>query len=61
MAQEIGFVGLGAMGAPMVRRLLRAGHGVIAHDLNADAVHAAVAAGAQAAASPAEVASRAHA
>jgi 3-hydroxyisobutyrate dehydrogenase-like beta-hydroxyacid dehydrogenase len=59
MAQEIGFVGLGAMGAPMVRRLLRAGHGVIAHDLNADAVHAAVAAGAQAAASPAEVASRA--
>ncbi len=59
MAQEIGFIGLGAMGAPMVRRLLHAGNTVIAHDVNADAVGAAVAAGAQAAASPAEVAARA--
>lgn len=59
MGQEIGFVGLGAMGAPMVRRLLLAGNSVIAHDLDADAVRAAVAAGAQAADSPAKVAERA--
>jgi len=59
MAQEIGFVGLGAMGGPMVQRLLRAGNTVIVHDVNAAAVEAAVAAGAQAATSPAEVASRA--
>lgn len=59
MGQEIGFVGLGAMGAPMVRRLLAAGNGVVAHDLNADAVRSATASGARAAASPAEVAARA--
>jgi len=59
MAQEIGFVGLGAMGGPMAQRLLRAGNTVIVHDVNAAAVEAAVAAGAQAATSPAEVASRA--
>jgi len=58
MAQDIGFVGLGAMGAPMVRRLLQAGHRIVAYDLNADAVRAATAAGAQAANSPAEVAAR---
>jgi len=58
MAQDIGFIGLGAMGAPMVQRLLRAGHRVVVHDLNAAAVRVATEAGAQTAASPAEIAAR---
>ena len=58
MGQEIGFVGLGAMGAPMVGRLLEAGHRVVVHDLSPSAVRAATAAGARAAGSPAEVAAR---
>lgn len=58
MEQDIGFIGLGAMGAPMVQRLLRGGHRVVVHDLDANAVRAATVAGAQAAGSPAEVAAR---
>jgi 2-hydroxy-3-oxopropionate reductase len=56
MEQSIGFVGLGAMGAPMVQRLLSGGHRVVVHDLNAAAVRTATDAGAAAAGSPAEVA-----
>lgn len=59
MTQEIGFIGLGAMGRPMVQRLLSAGNTVIAHDVDAGALRAAAAAGAQQATSPADVASRA--
>jgi 3-hydroxyisobutyrate dehydrogenase-like beta-hydroxyacid dehydrogenase len=59
MGQEIGFVGLGAMGSPMVQRLLQAGHDVIVHDLNQAAMDAAMEAGAKAASSPAEIAARA--
>jgi len=57
----LGFVGLGAMGAPMVRRLLAAGHRVLAHDLNPAAVGAAVSAGAEARDSAAAVAAEAEA
>ncbi len=56
MGQNIGFVGLGMMGAPMVRRLLSAGHVVTVCDQQAAAVEAAVAAGARSAHTPAEVA-----
>jgi 6-phosphogluconate dehydrogenase len=35
---QLGMVGLGRMGANMVRRLMRAGHECVAYDLNADAV-----------------------
>jgi 6-phosphogluconate dehydrogenase len=48
---EIGMVGLGRMGAGMTRRLLAGGHRVVVTDLSADAVKAAVAAGAVGAAS----------
>ena len=48
---QIGFVGLGKMGANMVERLLGGGHEVVAFDLNADAVAAAAAKGAVGAAS----------
>ncbi len=54
---KIGFIGLGNMGAGMCANLVAAGHDVRAFDLNADAVAAAVAAGASAATSLAEVAS----
>lgn len=56
---RIGFVGLGSMGAPMVANLLKAGHAVVVHDLRPEAVAAAVAKGAEAAGSAAEVARRA--
>lgn len=53
---DLGFIGLGNMGGPMVRRLLEAGHRVVAADLNVAAVQAAAAAGAVPAGSPREVA-----
>jgi len=55
----IGFVGLGNMGSPMARNLLKAGRQVIAFDVNEAAVGALTAAGATAAASPAAVAEQA--
>ncbi|VVD95224.1 3-hydroxyisobutyrate dehydrogenase [Pandoraea terrae] len=49
---KIGFVGLGNMGAPMARNLVKAGHALKVFDLSDEAVQALVDAGAQAAASP---------
>jgi 3-hydroxyisobutyrate dehydrogenase-like beta-hydroxyacid dehydrogenase len=54
---SIGFVGVGRMGGPMVSRLLAAGHGVTAFDVNGANLASAVAAGAQPAGSASEVAS----
>jgi 3-hydroxyisobutyrate dehydrogenase len=56
---NIGFIGLGNMGAPMVSNLLKAGQTVVVFDINEQAVAAAVAAGAVAATSPKDVASQA--
>jgi len=56
MVQDIGFIGLGAMGAPMVQRLLGAGFAPIVHDANKAALAEAVAGGARTADSPAAVA-----
>ena len=53
---HIGFLGLGNMGGPMARNLLKAGHNVSVFDPSAQAVAALVEAGATAAASPATVA-----
>jgi 6-phosphogluconate dehydrogenase len=36
---QLGMIGLGRMGANMVRRLLKAGHTCVAYDVNAAAVH----------------------
>ena len=52
---QLGMVGLGRMGANMVRRLLRAGHACVAYDRNEEAVQAAARDGAAAAASRAEL------
>jgi 6-phosphogluconate dehydrogenase len=53
---RIGMVGLGRMGANMVRRLLKAGHQCVAYDRSPDAVRALAADGAIAASSLAELA-----
>ncbi|SFB57570.1 3-hydroxyisobutyrate dehydrogenase [Azotobacter beijerinckii] len=53
---HIGFLGLGNMGAPMARNLLRAGHQLTVFDLSEAAVAGLVEAGATAAASPAALA-----
>ena len=55
---EIGFIGLGAMGLPMVRRLLGAGFSVLTYDINDMAQGAAASSGAHPLASPQEVADR---
>jgi 3-hydroxyisobutyrate dehydrogenase-like beta-hydroxyacid dehydrogenase len=53
---EVGFVGLGRMGAPMASRLMAAGLRVIVFDLRSEAVAAAVRSGAVGSATPAGVA-----
>lgn len=44
---QIGMIGLGRMGANMVRRLLKSGHDCVAYDRSADAVQAVAAQGAR--------------
>lgn len=55
MEKKAGVVGVGAMGIGMVGMLLKNGYQVTVFDLNADAVERAVAKGAAAAESPADV------
>ena len=55
---KVGIIGLGAMGAPMARRLLLAGHAVTVFARRAEAMAPLISAGAAGAATPAEVASR---
>ncbi len=55
---EIGFIGVGKMGAPMAGRLLDAGHRVHVFDARKEAIAALVGKGALSAASPADVASK---
>lgn len=56
---RVGFIGLGIMGAPMVRNLLGAGFEVVAWNRSAGRLAEAVAGGALRAGSPAEVAAQA--
>jgi 3-hydroxyisobutyrate dehydrogenase-like beta-hydroxyacid dehydrogenase len=53
---DIGFIGLGNMGAPMARRLVEAGHRLIVYDTRQETIGELAARGAVAARSPAEVA-----
>jgi 3-hydroxyisobutyrate dehydrogenase-like beta-hydroxyacid dehydrogenase len=53
---DIGFIGLGNMGAHMARRLVEAGHRVVVFDTRQEAIGNLAARGAVAARSPAEVA-----
>ena len=56
MAQRIGFIGLGIMGKPMAKNLLKAGYALTVHNRSARPVEELAKAGATAAASPREVA-----
>ncbi len=56
MTQPIGFIGLGVMGRPMAKNLLKAGFPLVVHSRSQGPVDEIVAAGAKAAASPADVA-----
>jgi 2-hydroxy-3-oxopropionate reductase len=58
MQMKLGFVGLGIMGKPMSKNLLKAGYSLVVYDINKDAVAEVVAAGAEAASSPKEVAEK---
>ncbi len=56
MQGPIGFIGLGIMGRPMARNLLKAGHALVVHNRSQGAVQELVGLGAKAADSPAAVA-----
>ena len=58
MAETIGFIGLGIMGRPMARNLLKAGHSLLVHSRSRGPVDEIVKAGAKAAGSPKEVAAQ---
>ncbi|RFU93964.1 2-hydroxy-3-oxopropionate reductase [Sphaerochaeta halotolerans] len=53
---KIGFIGLGIMGKPMAKNLLKAGYSLVVNDINKEAVAEVVASGATEAASAKEVA-----
>jgi 2-hydroxy-3-oxopropionate reductase len=55
---KVGYIGLGLMGKPIARNILKAGFPLTVHNRSPLAVDELVAEGAQAAASPAEVAAR---
>ena len=58
MAGKIGFVGLGIMGKPMAKNLLKASHSLVVYDIVPDGMDEVVAAGAERGSSPKDVASR---
>ena len=55
---QLGMVGLGRMGANLVRRLMRDGHDCVVYDINPDAIKELAGEGAEGAASLEEMASR---
>ena len=56
--KRIGFIGLGIMGRPMAKNLLKAGFSLVVYDINSSAVEDLVKAGAQGAGSSKEVAGK---
>jgi 2-hydroxy-3-oxopropionate reductase len=55
---KIGFIGLGIMGKPMAKNLLKAGYSLVVHDINPAPVKELAAAGAETASSAKEVAQK---
>ena len=55
---QLGMIGLGRMGGNMARRLIQAGHEVVAFDMHADAVRGLAGEGAVGSGSPAELAAK---
>lgn len=58
MAQVVGFIGLGIMGRPMAKNLLKAGYPLVVHSRSQGPVQELVGAGAKAGASPKDVAAQ---
>jgi len=56
--KKIGFIGLGIMGKPMSKNLLKAGYQLVVYDLNQSVINELVQAGAEAGISPKDVASK---
>lgn len=56
MKKNVGFIGLGIMGRPMVLNLMKAGHNVTVYDINKGAVERLISKGAVGAKSPRETA-----
>jgi 2-hydroxy-3-oxopropionate reductase len=59
MPETVGFIGLGLMGRPMAKNILKAGYPLVVHSRSQGPVVELVAAGAARASSPAEIARRA--
>jgi 3-hydroxyisobutyrate dehydrogenase-like beta-hydroxyacid dehydrogenase len=55
---NVGFIGLGTMGGPMARNILKKGHALVVYDVVRSSVDALVGAGARAAATPRDVAAQ---
>ena len=55
---DTGFIGLGVMGKPMAKNLMKAGHALVVHNRSRPAVDELAAEGASPATSPADVARR---
>ena len=60
MSKKIGFIGLGIMGKPMARNLMKAGYSLVVYNRTASKVQELVHAGAQETGSPKEVAENSH-
>jgi len=58
MAETLGFIGLGIMGKPMAKNLMNAGYNLVVLDIASGPVRELVDTGAEAASTPAEVASK---
>ena len=58
MNKKIGFIGLGIMGKPMTKNLLKAGYSLVVYDIVAEAIQELVEAGAEAGKSAKDVAQR---
>ena len=56
--KKVGFIGLGIMGKPMAKNLLKAGYELVVYDINQDAVNEVVAAGAKSAPTSKDVAAQ---
>jgi 2-hydroxy-3-oxopropionate reductase len=59
VSSRIGFIGLGIMGKPMSKNLLKAGHALVVYDVRPEPIEEVVAAGAERGASAKDVAARA--
>src|SRR5919199_5789863 len=56
MAEKVGFIGLGIMGKPMARNLMKAGYDLVVHNRSREPMEELANEGAQTAGSPKEVA-----